>query len=116
MPKPTAAERRATIKARLAAAETPQKEVSRNVVQESKKEEPAKTVEQSNDDALKENEENIPETPSTPRPSSRSISNRVTEQRHNKPVNYKIHVITALGLAIAIRTLALGAKAVIGGK
>lgn len=111
----TAAERKARIRKRLKEADTPQAEVTRNVVAEPKKEEAAtnentpEPVDKGSDDPLS--------TGSKPnRPSNRSIANRVTQQRNSKPANYKIHVITALGLAVAIRVAALGAKAVVGGK
>ena len=105
----TAEQRKARIRKRLADAETPQKEVTRNVVAE-----PVKETTQE----LEGGEDNKSSSPPTTRkrPSNNQIKQRAIERRQSKPTNYKIHVLSALGLAIAIRVAALGSKAVLGGK
>lgn len=54
--------------------------------------------------------------PSIKTPSSRGIGQKVVERRQSRPTNYKIHVVTALGLTLAVRVMALGLKAAFGGK
>ena len=42
------------------------------------------------------------------------LPNAATSQRSNKPPNYKLHVLTALSLAVAIRFVRYGTKAITG--
>ena len=112
----TAQERRARIRKRLKEADTPQAEVNQSFVG---KPPPEHVVTEKHDVS-----ENIDRAESTgeddsyspPKPSSGAIRDRALQRRRDKPTNYKVHVVTALGLAIAIRIAALGPKAVIGGR
>lgn len=45
-------------------------------------------------------------------PGSGAIRRRITERRRDRPTNYKIHVLTALGMAFTIRFIALGKKSI----
>ncbi len=109
----TAAQRKARIRQRLKDADTPQKEVSRNV-------EPGPTEEERPSNfgpwGLREPSNKSGGGSDAPPPTNQHIANTALQRRRDKPANYKVHVITAIGLAILIRVAALGPKAVIGGK
>lgn len=113
MPRETTEQRRARIRAKLSDDQTP----THPILAPAKEPEiPADTPE--------------PETPDTPdvpkppsgssrpirRPSSRGIGQKVVERRQSRPTNYKVHVVTAMGLTLAVRVMALGIKAAFGGK
>lgn len=131
MPKETAEQRKARIRARLAQANTSQEAITRNVdsprstTQENKArmQERDLAAQKEYEKASSATQEQVEETdekkstPTTPRPpSSANIAKRVVERRQSKPTNYKIHVVTALALTLAVRVLALGPKAAFGGK
>ena len=96
----TAAERRALIRKRLADAQ-----------------EPAGTVEETTntmtEEPVQEQEENHPVTTrhEVPKP---SLPRAATSRRSTAPPNYKIHVLTALSLAVLIRVTRYGTKALTG--
>jgi hypothetical protein len=96
----TAAERRAKIRARLREAEEPPGTVEEttNTMTEEIPEEESQPV-------VQKHQVTVPK-PGVPR--------AATSPRSRKPPNYKIHVLTALGLALAIRFARYGTKAVTG--
>jgi len=108
----TAEQRKARIRQRLKDADTPQKEVSRNV--EPPKEEPE--APNFGQWGLRENKSGGGGSDAPPPPSNSQIANRTLQRRRDNTANYKVHVITAIGLSILIRVAAMGPKAVIGGK
>lgn len=98
----TAAERRARIRARLKDAE-----------------EPAGTVEETTNTFTEDQPEPEPVTEEHTVTQKHSISppglpNAATSRRGTKPPNYKLHVLTALALAVAIRVSKYGSKALTG--
>lgn len=128
----TAAQRKARIRARLAQAETSQEAVTRNVdaprsttaenrarlqerdlAAQRQYETASVAAQQQAEDTTQEKSKPSRKVPT---PSSRQIASRVVDRRQSKPTNYKVHVITALGLTLAIRVLALGPKVAFGGK
>lgn len=111
MPRETAAERKARIRARLAEDQKP----SHPILAPPPK--PEETTSNAVDSVSDETEETVEREPrKIPAPSSGAIARRAVERRRSKPTNYKIHVVTALALTLTIRILALGPKAAIGGK
>ena len=125
--KETAAQRKARIRARLAQAETSQEAVTRNVdAPRSTTAENRARIQERDLAAQQQYETNKTDTEqptdsktpkiSPPRPSARNIASRVIERRQSKPSNYKVHVVTALALTLAVRVLALGPKVAFGGK
>lgn len=104
------AARKARIKARLAAAEEPQGAVE------------AATVAHTEPVAEPEPEPTVEQAPAVRGPRRRigriggptRIEQAATSQRSNKPPNYKLHVLTALALAVVIRVSRYGTKAVTG--
>jgi hypothetical protein len=102
MPAPTAAERRAKIRARLREAD-----------------EPAGTVEETTNTFTEE----VPPPAESPIVEKHKIGggtiqpglpNAATSRRSGSPPNYKLHVLTALTLAIGIRISRYGTKALTG--
>jgi hypothetical protein len=114
----TALERKARIRKRLKDAETSQKDVTKNVSTMSTSAEEVKQAEaEANKEDDGEQENPAGNQPSRrPHPSTPDIARNALQRRQSKPANYKIHVVTALGLAITIRILALGPRAIINGK
>lgn len=97
----TAAERRARIRERLKQAE-----------------EPAGTVEETTNTFTEENQEPeqqknpvVEHKVQVPKPHLPRIA---TQRRSTKPPNYKMHVLTALSLAVVIRITKYGTKALTG--
>lgn len=102
------AARKARIKARLAAAEEPQGAVEAATVAHTEPvAEPEPTVEQA--PAVRGPRRRIGRIGGPTR-----IEQAATSQRSNKPPNYKLHVLTALALAVVIRVSRYGTKAVTG--
>lgn len=97
----TAAERRANIRARLRQAE-----------------EPPGTVEETTNTMTEEVPQEQPPVPEPAKPVGQKhrigLPRQATSQRSGKPPNYKLHVLTALSLAVAIRVARYGAKALTG--
>jgi hypothetical protein len=119
MPRPTTEERKELLRKRLREYGTePKAPLGTPYVPPEPKEEPkveaSAPTEEKEEPETKQEESSEPTTPPARKPSSMSISNRVTQQRQNKPTNYKVHVITALALAVAVNTVALGWRAVVG--
>lgn len=106
----TVEQRKARIRARLAEDQKPTHPILAPAP------EPEPTTEQSNAADSNEKSSGSSSRPSIKTPSSRGIGQRVVERRQSRPANYKIHVVTALGLALVVRVLALGPKAAFGGK
>ena len=101
----TAAERRALIRKRLAESQEPAGTV----------EETTNTFTEPVADETETVDEPIEETsePLRKRKVSR-VPSQLTNRRINKPPNYKLHVLTALSLAVAIRIARYGSKAITG--
>lgn len=116
MPRETAAERKARIRARLAEDQKPTHAI---LAPPPKPETPTANAvtPEDNDDEQEDSGRSEPANKSRiSAPSSRAIADRAISRRQSKPTNYKIHVVTALALTLTIRILALGPKAAIGGK
>lgn len=100
----TAAERRAKIRERLREAQEPAGTVEEttNTFTEEPKQEPTESV----------TESSAPSNRS--RPSTNRLQRFATARRQSKPTNYKLHVLTALSLAVVIRVAHYGSKALTG--
>lgn len=115
MPRETAAERKARIRARLAEDQKPSHPILAPPPKPT--ETTSNAVDSVNDETEDTDEgEPPPKNRRIPAPSSGTIARTAIERRRSKPTNYKIHVVTALALTLTIRILALGPKAAIGGK